>query len=387
MSAQAQQLEPAVAGLVHGNNDFALSLYREIAGRQAGNVLVSPYSISSALAMTYAGARGNTAAEMKTTLRFHLAADRLPIVFGELITQLDGDDEPRPCEFVIANRLWGQKGFGFLPEFVRTCSEYFRAGLAELDFMRDRDAARQTINAWVEQQTNDKIKDLVPPGEIDAQTGLVLTNAIYFKGAWLHPFDASATEPAPFYLTNGATIDTPMMRLTETFPFAAFESFLILQLPYVGQHQSMIILLPTHRDGLAALEEQLCAESLARWLANLSAQSVAVSLPKFKVTAPVSLKNTLQQMGMRDAFIPGRADFRGMAAGARFCISAVLHKAFIDVDEAGTEAAAATAVVMSFCALQLAPTPFIADHPFIYLIRDDTTGSILFAGRLTDPGR
>ena len=384
--AQAPKLDPEVVALVQGNNDFALTLYHQIAAKD-GNLFFSPYSISNALAMTYAGARGNTAAEMKTTLRFNLAADRLPPAFCKLIAQLDDDGKPHPFQLTVANRLWGQKDYGFLSEFTKIGKEYYRAGLEEVDFARSAEVARKTINAWVEKKTRDKIKDLIPPDALDDTTRLVLTNAIYFKGAWLHQFDPRATKSAPFHLTNGETIDTPTMRITRTLPFASHDSFLMLQLPYEGQGQSMIVLLPKKKDGLGELEKQLNATTLSKWLQKLSTQEVDVKLPKFKVTAEVTLNDILKQMGMKDAFTPGKADFSGMTTRESLYISAVLHKAFVDVNEAGTEAAAATAVIIKTVLEPPPPTPFHADHPFVYLIRDNATGSILFAGRLADPGK
>jgi serpin B len=395
MLAQAQKLDPEIATLVQGNNDFALTLYHQIAAKQDGNLFFSPYSVSNALAMTYAGARGNTAEEMKTTLRFNLAADRLPPAFGKLIADLDGDGignangKPRPFQLTVANRLWGQKDYGFLPEFTKIGKDYYRAGLEEVDFVSSAEVARNTINAWVEKQTKDKIKNLIPPRALNETTRLVLTNAIYFKAAWLHQFDPQATMPAPFHLSNGKTIDAPMMRTMRPLPFASHESFLLLQLPYEGNAQSMIVLLPKKKDGLGELEKQLNSETLSKWLQKLSTHEVDVKLPKFKVTAQITLNDILQQMGMKDAFTPGKADFSGMATRESLFISAVLHKAFVDVNEAGTEVAAATAVISSAEVKARPPTPipFHADHPFLYLIRDNATGSILFAGRLADPAK
>jgi serpin B len=274
MLAQSQKLDPEIATLVQGNNDFALTMYHQIAAKDDDNVFFSPYSISNALAMTYAGARGNTAEEMETTRRFNLATDRLPSAFGKLIAQLDGNGngkgKPRPFHLTVANRLWGQKDYGFLPEFTKIGKDHYRAGLEEVDFVRSAEAARKTINAWVEKQTKDKIKDLIPPDALNDRTRLVLTNAIYFKGAWLHQCDPQATKPAPFHLTNGKSIDAPMMRTVRPLPFASHESFLMVQLPYEGDSHSMIVLLPKKKDGLNDLEKQLNAETLTKWLQRLS---------------------------------------------------------------------------------------------------------------------
>lgn len=388
MPALPPKTDPDVATLVQGNNEFALSLYQQVAGKE-GNLFFSPYSISNALAMTYAGARGDTAVQMKATLRFNLTDAALPPAFGKLIAQLDGAGEGklRPFQLTIANRLWGQKDYGFLPEFTKIGKDYYRAGLEEVDFVNAADEARTTINTWVEKQTKDKVKDLIPPGVLNDQTRLVLTNAIYFKAPWLNPFNSGQTKIAPFQLASGAKTDASMMHATrQHLHFADLASFTMLQMPYEGYGQSMIVLLPTKSDGLAGLEKQLNAESLAKWLAKLSNHEVDVKLPKFKVTAEITLNTILQQMGMKDAFVFGKADFSGMATREKLFISAVLHKAFVDVNEAGTEAAASTGVVI---ATRSAPPPatFHADHPFIYLIRDNATGSILFAGRLVHPGK
>ena len=232
----------------------------------------------------------------------------------------------------------------------------------------------------------DKIKDLIPQGVLDKMTRLVLTNAIYFKAPWLTPFNPKMTEPAPFHLAGGSSVKVPTMHANKRLQFAAHDSFTMLQLPYEGHGQSMIVLLPKKKDGLAELEKQLSAKSLAKWLQKLGDHEVNVTLPKFKVTAETSLNAVLTDMGMKDAFIFGKADFSGMATGEKLYIKAVLHKAFVDVNEAGTEAAAATAVVIGTLS-EPAPATFHADHPFVFLIRDNASGSILFAGRVADPSK
>jgi serpin B len=383
MTLLAQKVDPDVATLVRGNNEFALDLYQQIAAEK-GNLFFSPYSISNALAMTYSGARGNTAAEMKRTLHFTLADDRLPSVFGKLIGQLDAGGEKRSFQLSVANRLWGQKDYGFQPEFLKISKDFYRAGLEELDF-RATEEARKTINAWVEKQTQNKIKDLIPAGVLKDDTRLVLTNAIYFKAPWLTPFNPKETKPAPFLAEGGKMIQTAMMHAKhQRLSFAALDSFDMLEMPYEGYGQSMILLLPKKNDGLGALEKQLNAAALTKWKQKLSTHMVDVTMPKFKVTAEITLNGVLMKMGMNDAFKDSKADFSGMATREKLYISAALHKAFVDVNEAGTEAAASTALVMSPTSAP-PPATFRADHPFIYLIRDNATGSILFAGRLADP--
>jgi serpin B len=382
--AQSKKLDPDVATLVRGNGEFAADLYQRLAAKD-GNLFFSPYSISNALAMTYAGAKGNTAREMKTTLRFPLDDAGLHSGFGKLILQLHGEAKKRPFQLTVANRLWGQKNYGFLPDFTKTGQDHYHAGLEEVDFINATEEARKVINQWVEKQTNDKIKNLIPMGVLSADSRLVLTNAIYFKAAWMSPFRSESTKLAPFHLANGKTIQTPMMSANQTMRFADHGSFSVLEIPYVGFEQAMIVLLPKKKDGLGELEKNVTAENLNKWTAKFGTHSVDLKLPKFKITAEVALKDILQEMGMKDAFMPGKADFSGMATGEKLFISAVLHKAFVDVNEAGTEAAASTAVVVGTTSLP-PPATFHADHPFVFLIRDNRTGSVLFMGRVANPG-
>ncbi len=386
--ALIQKHDGDVPALVQANTEFALTLYQRLAAND-GALFFSPYSISSALAMTCAGARGNTEAEMKSTLRFNLGDEGLHPAFGSLILQIEGDGNLRPVQLDVANRLWGQKGFGFEPGFLKIGHDFYDGGLAELDFANNAETARKTINAWVARQTRDRIQDLVPPGELTETTRLVLTNAIYFKAPWENAFNADATRPKLFHLRGGATIQAPTMLAMRDAQFAALESVSLIELPYKGNQQSMIVLLPTNNDGLSEMEKALTAENLTAWLAKLSAHEVDLKLPKFKVSAEFKLNDVLAQMGMRDAFDSAKADFSGMATHENLFLSAVLHKAFIDVNEKETEAAAATAVTTGVTA---APPPprlpravFHADHPFVFLIRDRIIGSILFLGRVTNP--
>ncbi|MBI1831374.1 MAG: serpin family protein [Planctomycetes bacterium] len=379
-SAQAQ---PDVTNLVQGNNEFAFALDDRLAAKD-GNLFFSPYSISNALAMTYAGARGNTAAEMKKTLRFNLDDERLHAAFNRVIADLDGGDPmKRPFQLSVANRLWGQKDYGFHPAFLKIGQDFYRAGLEELDFGRSEEA-RKIINAWVEKQTKDKIKNLIPEGEITGLTRLVLTNAIYFKAAWQTPFEPALTKPGSFHLADVKTVEVPMMHANPMAGFANRDTFTLLELPYKDRQQSMVILLPKKKDGLAELEKKLSAANLAAWLKDVGAFEVDVKLPKFKVTAEFKLNRVLIEMGMKDAFVHGRADFSGMATREDLSISAVLHKAFVDVNEAGTEAAAATAVIIRG---ESKPprASFHAEHGFLFLIRDHATGTILFVGRVANP--
>jgi serpin B len=386
MSASAQPSkaqDPDVLSLVKGNSEFAVALYDQLA-RKDGNLFFSPYSISTALAMTYGGARGKTAQEMKKTLRFHLKSDWLHPAFGKLSTQLDGEKTKRLAQLRVANRLWGQKDYGFLPNFLMLAQTDYHAGLEELDFVNNTEGARQRINAWVEKQTQQKIKDLMPQGSVMRMTRLVLTNAIYFKAAWMHQFSDKDTKPSDFTLADGKKVQVPLMHGNLRAGFVQQEGFSVLVLPYERQELSMIVVLPKDATSLPQVEKQLSEANLAKWLEKSTGHQVDVTLPKFKITARFMLNDTLKEMGMREAFTFGKADFSGMATREELYISAVVHKAFVDVDEKGTEAAAATGVSVGTLSLP-PPAVFRADHPFLFLIRDNASGSILFMGRLSNP--
>jgi serpin B len=371
------------AAVADANNGFAVDLYRQL-DKKEGNLFFSPYSISNALAMTYAGAKGNTAKEMAAAMRFDLEPGRFHPAFASLIRELQGPVKGRKYQLKIANRLWGQKDYGFLPDFLKTGQDQYRAGLKEVDFIDDSEGARKAINAWVEDATNQKIKDLIKPGILSVDTRLVLSNAIYFKAAWLRPFSVKATKPGDFTTSAGKKVSVPMMHSGLRTNYFNDGRVLGLELPYESHELSMILLMPKKADGLAEMEKELTAINLKKWLGKLSDHQVQITLPKFKITAEFHLNNVLKQLGIKDAFERQRADFSGMTTRDKLFISHVVHKAFVDVNEAGTEAAAATAVVMDRLSLP-PPGIFNADHPFIFLIRDARTGSILFMGRVADP--
>jgi len=382
--AAATQAKADVTPVVAGNTAFALDLYAKLR-EQDGNLFLSPYSISTALAMTYAGARGQTAEQMAKTLHFILDEDRLHPAFAALQAQTDAGGKGKGYQLSVANALWGQEGYKFLQPFLDVNEKHYGAGLRKVGFQKDPEAARQTINTWVEKQTQDRIKELLKKGIIKPLTTLVLTNAIYFKGDWSSQFKEEATRDAPFTLADGNKVTVPLMHQTETFPWFATETFRAIELPYVGKDLSMIAFLPSKADGLPALEKSFTAENLAKWMPRLRPQKIMVWLPKFKMTSAFGLKDTLAAMGMPDAFAPGAADFSGMDGSRQLYISAVVHKAFVEVNEEGTEAAGATAVVVARESMP-APLPrFRADHPFLFLIRDNRTGSILFIGRVANP--
>lgn len=376
---------PQVRSIVDGNNAFAFDLYGRLSGRE-GNLFLSPFSVSSALAMTYAGARGPTAEEMARVLRFPPGQEELNPVFGALLRDLGGG-EAKGYQLHIANALWAQKGYPFLKSFLDIGKTHYAAALEELDFVQAAEEARQTINAWVEKQTEEKITNLIPSGVLDDLTRMVLTNAIYFKGAWTKEFDKSDTQEQEFWTTPDRSVQAPLMQKTDDFNYGETDDCQVLELPYAGGDLSMVVLLPRDRGGLEALERGLSASAFAQYLSNLRTMKVEVSLPKFKVTSKFSLKDALTAMGMPLAFTYD-ADFSGMTGNKELYISAVLHKAFVDVNEEGTEAAAATAVVMtlkSAPALREKPKVFRADHPFVLIIRDKRSASVLFLGRVANP--
>jgi len=376
-----------VAAVVGGNNQFAFDLYGELARQQEGNLFFSPYSISTALAMTYAGARGNTEAQMADTLHFTLPQDRLHPAFGTIISDFN-DGQREGYELNVANRLWGQQGYNFVPEFLSTTRNHYGAELAQVDFIGQTEQSRQTINYWVEEQTKQKIKDLIPQGGVTPATRLVLTNAIYFKGDWRYQFDPALTRDAPFQVAADRQIDVQMMHQVNQLKYRAFPDFQMLELPYTGEDLSMLALLPNEPDGLAALESWLTAESLDQSIDQLQQKNVWVFLPKFEMTSRFGLALTLALLGMPNAFDPGAADFSGINGQRDLFISEVIHKAFVQVNEKGTEAAAATAVLVSVTTSigpYVPPPVFRADHPFLLLIRDNRTESILFMGRVTEP--
>jgi len=386
--AQSQPVPTAdQTALVEGNNAFAVGLYGRLRA-EPGNLFFSPESISTAFAMAYAGARGQTAAEIRQVLHFDLPPDRLHPAMGAL---LNGMNAPNPnYELRVADALWAQQDSSFLPSYTNLMKSDYGAGFRRVDFKTSAEAVRATINQWVERQTNDKIQNLIGPGVLTPLTRLVLTNAIYFKGTWLTPFKAAATEDEDFHLTDTQTAKTPMMHRTGGYLYFDGGTFQELQLPYAGDNLAMVVFLPKETTGLAALEQQFTAAHASDWVRSMEpAQRVILTLPRFKMTQQFELSATLAAMGMPQAF-SSAADFSGMTGKPEFSISAAIHKAFIDVNEQGTEAAAATAIGMTAAAMRAPmqeppPIVFRADHPFLFLIRDTHSGAILFMGRVADP--
>ncbi len=380
--------ETDLAELIAGNSGFAFDLYQAIRKEDA-NLFYSPYSISLALAMTHAGARGETERQMAETLHFTLSQDRLHPTFNALDLELatrgegaEGQDEGR-FRLSIANSIWGQTDYSFLGEFLDVLAENYGAGLRVLDFQKAADDSRIVINDWVSDETEGKIEDLLPPNSITPLTRLVLTNAIYFNAAWLYPFEKELTHDGTFHLLDGSQVTVPMMEQTERFGYAEGEGYQAVELPYVGRELSMVILLPA-AGRFEEFASALDAEQAASILKGIGGQEVDLTMPRFTYESSFSLKDTLADLGMPDAFT-GAADFSGMTGTRELFIDDVIHKAFVSVDEAGTEAAAATAVMMALSAAPGMPQEVTLDHPFIFMIRDIETGAILFLGHVMNP--
>jgi len=409
--ASVQLAQPAVAGevksdkqrvtspnvltdeqalLIEGNSAFAFQLYQALR-EEEGNLFYSPYSISLALAMTYAGANGETAQQMADTLQFLLDQERLHPAFNWLDAELAKRGEGAQGKdgegfrLNIVNAIWGQKDYEFLSDFLDVLAENYGAGLRILDFITEAEKCRVTINDWVSDQTEGRIEDLIPPGTISDLTRLVLTNAIYFNAAWAYPFIKDATADGPFYLLAGGQVTVPMMRQTESFGYADGEGYQAIELPYDGGELSMVILLP-EAGTFETFEKGLQAQQVDAIIGDLQGIRVTLTMPRFEFDSEFGLTDTLDWMGMPIAFSPDEADFSGMTGNRELFISDVIHKAFVAVDEAGTEAAAATAVVVGTTSIPVEPPVQVTiDRPFIFLIRDVETGAILFVGRVLNP--
>ncbi|MCX5669707.1 MAG: serpin family protein [Planctomycetota bacterium] len=377
-----------VAAVAQADNVFGCELYARLKG-QAGNLFFSPASIHTALAMTYAGAAGRTADQMAGALHFKLPADRLHKAFGLLTNELNNPPKQGTdpaYQLVVANALWLQKGYPFKESFTRLVKDSYSAGLNEVDYAAP-EPARKTINDWLEKATGDKITDLIPPGVLNELTRLVLTNAVYFKSDWAAPFSKQKTKDGPFQLGEGNTVNVPLMTQWTHVGYMETKDFQLADLPYKANELSMTVLLPRKADGLKALEDKLSAKALAQWIGKAKVTYVDLTVPRFKFTSQFGLKEPLSQLGMVDAFDPRRANFSGMTTMEKLFISAVLHNAFVAVDEEGTEAAAATAVTVTALAVPEEPKiVFRADRPFLFLIRHRPTGAVLFLGRLANPG-
>jgi serine protease inhibitor len=370
--------------VVRGNTWFALDLYRRLRDAQ-GNLFLSPYSISTALAVAYAGARGETERQMAQALHFTLDQERLHPAWAALQEELNAVAAGQDILLNVANALWPQAGCPLLEEYVALTQAHYGVPVTSLDY-RDPQAACHAINGWVDEKTGHKIRELMQADDVNELTRLVLANAIYFKGNWASQFDRALTRDAPFWVTPADQLGVPTMFQKRPFRYAENEHAQILELPYAGEDLSMIVLLPRQRDGLAGLEDALDVETLETWTGHLRPQEVVVILPRFKLESQFRLDAALMSMGVVDAFDIDKANLAGIDGRDDWLyISAVIHKAFIDVNEEGSEAAAATAGVMSLLSVGPPLPAFRADHPFVFLMRDKRTGSILFLGRMVNP--
>ena len=369
------------------NSAFALDLYGQLKSTP-GNLFFSPYSISTCLTMTYAGARGDTERQMRHVL--HLESDQRKVhaAFGELQRKLGKAGEQKGIELNVANSLWAQKRHPFLPAFLDIAKAKYQANVNQADFVTESEKARDEINHWVAQKTKDKIQNILPPGSLTGLTRLVLANAIYFKGAWGEPFDKDQTASQPFHLSGNRNRNVPLMHHFDTVKYMDDGEFQAVELPYHGGELSMVVLLPRRIDGCGQLEARLSPALISRSLGQMKQQRVEIFLPRFKLESGMDINDALANLGMPDAFGP-QSDFSGMDGSKWLYISGVYHKAWGEVNEAGTEAAAATAVAVAGSAVSKPPPPppiFRPDHPFVFFIRDTRSGCMLFLGRLAEPG-
>jgi len=377
-----------VQKLVEGNNRFALDLYAKFSETETGNVFFSPWSISSALGMTYEGAREETAEEMLAVM--HLPANEIErrSAFAALFNKINEKD--KGYALYTANAVWAQNSYPFLESFKETVKKYYLSEVNNVDFVNETEATRQRINQWVELYTNNKIKDLIPENVLTPLTRMVLTNAVYFKGTWLTQFDPAYTREADFRISAEKTVKAQMMSLTDGAEFRFYEDSELqaLELPYSGEEVSMLLLLPKENYSIDSLGESISAQKLGEISNSLREQEVKVYVPKFRFETKYFMGKQLAEMGMPTAF-SGSADFTGMydasKSGENLYIGNVIHQAFVEVNDEGTEAAAATAVVVVETSMPTPVPSFVADHPFIFIIRENSTGQILFMGRVADP--
>ena len=369
--------------VIEANNRFAINLYSQYKSEE-GNIFFSPFSISTAMAMVYEGAEGKTAKEIKSVFGFPKYDNSRRNQYSNLLSEINKKDKEYALK--TANALWAEQDFNFLDKYLTTVEKYYGGKTTNLDFKNEPDTSRLIINNWVEDKTNNKIKDLFPEGSIHPLTRLVLTNAIYFKAEWLKQFDADKTRDMNFRVNPDKSIKVPMMQRTDRksiFNYTQNEDLQILEMPYAGEDLSMLILLPLD-DDIEALENSFTIEKLTEWKKSLRKRRVNIYIPKFKFETKYFMSETLSNLGMPTAFT-NSADFSGMTGKKDLKIDKVIHQAFIEVNEEGTEAAAATGISMMITSMP-PPTPiFKADHPFIFIIQQNETGNILFMGRVNNP--
>ncbi len=387
VSGMFAQSEPTnnndMHAVVDSNNQFAIDLYRKVNAQDSGkNIFVSPFSISTALAMTFEGSSGNTRKQMANVLHLDMTDAARQAGYSALLTETSAGPG-KHYKLNVANALWGQKGYHFEASFLNATGKYYGGALKTVDFAGNTEGARVEINTWAEDHTAKMIRDLIPPGALDTDTRLVLTNAIYFKGTWASQFKPAATKDAPFNVSKTVKVQTPMMHQTGHYRFVRENGVSAIELPYADDDLSMIAILP---DGdIDKIGESLTLDQIKQLCVDMFSQEVDVTLPRFKMEAGYGLGGMLSAMGMPDAFSAKLADFSGMTGRPNLYIGKVIHKARIEVNEEGSEAAAATAVVMEDKAIMLEKEVFRADRPFFFMIVHNKTGAILFVGRLSNP--
>ena len=391
LSGGSPTLSGGSRSFVEDNNGFALAMYRQLR-QQPGNLFFSPFSIRTALGMTFAGARGETASQMRDALCISSLDETLHVTLAETIQRLNACSHGN-YEMVVANSLWGQEGSPFQPEFLDLIAQHYRGAMNFVDFRYRTEATRVTINQWVEDKTRRKIQELIPLGSLKTDTRLALVNAIYFKGMWMQQFPKVATSVKPFHLEDGRKVETPLMYQQEEFRCLQAGGYQAVELAYRGGDLSMLVLLPDRKDGLRDLEKTLSPRMLQDCVAQMGTCEIKLYLPRFKITwGTVNLNDHLTVLGMPLAFTRGQANFSGINGHEpphedSLFISAVFHKAFVATNEEGTEAAAATAIADYVLDVPPPVPTFCADHPFLFVIRDRKSGAILFLGRMADPSR
>ncbi len=376
--------------LARNNNIFAMKIYQSLAGNSDDNLFFSPFSISSALAMTYLGASGKTADEMAETLEFRMSPRKLALEFQNMLHRLNQTGEETPVNLMVANRLWGDESYEFLNSFLKITEKFFEAPMERLDFRKKTEKSRNIINEWVEKRTGYHIKELLKPGDIDSSTSLVLTNTIYFKADWDVKFDRKRTHKAPFHLMTGDTQKVDMMQRILNIPYASTDRASAVAIPYVGRQFSMVVILPHSNISVEDFEKNLTWDMTDELIRNMESRKVQLFMPKFTTRGAFELSGVLQSLGMKLAFIPRMADFSLMSPSRDLSISKVIHESFVAVTEEGTEATAATAVTMmrtTSVGHGPGPVTFLVDRPFIFLITDDKSGQILFMGRIMNPAK
>jgi len=383
--ADIQPTKYTIESLAESNNLFALDLFKQIRS-DSENLIFSPYSIGTVLAMIYTGSGGKTAEEMSEVLYFPPPELLDPVESGVRESMKEADTM-KGTDFRLANAIWAQENFSFLPDYLDRVQKYYDAPLSLMDFVEtsNREESRKKINHWVEEKTNMRIQDLIQPGILDASTRMVLTNAIYFNGGWMFPFDKSATSPSLFHISKQESINADFMHQTRSYPYYEDEEIQAIGLPYKNNRMSLMVLLPKSIEGWRMISQVINHERMKLVISGMETREVQLALPKFRSELQINLKQELTSMGMGTAFSKD-ADLSGMTGEKNLYIDEVIHKAFIEVSETGTEAAAASAAIIGLkSSLRDDPVRFNANHPFIYFLIDRQTGCIIFTGRLVKP--